>query len=47
MGSAALIAQIIEALDLSDVTLIGNDTGGALCQLLVVAEPERIGRLEP
>jgi pimeloyl-ACP methyl ester carboxylesterase len=44
-GLAALIAQIIEALDLSDVTLIGNDTGGALCQLLVVAEPERIGRL--
>ncbi len=44
-GLAALIAQIIEALDLQDVTLIGNDTGGALCQLLVVAEPERIGRL--
>jgi pimeloyl-ACP methyl ester carboxylesterase len=44
-GLAALIAQILEALDLSDVTLIGNDTGGALCQLLVVAEPERIGRL--
>jgi pimeloyl-ACP methyl ester carboxylesterase len=44
-GLAALIAQIIEALDLEDVTLIGNDTGGALCQLLVVAEPERIGRL--
>ena len=44
-GLAALVAQIIEALDLADVTLIGNDTGGALCQLLVVAEPERIGRL--
>jgi pimeloyl-ACP methyl ester carboxylesterase len=44
-GLAALLAQIIEALDLDDVTLIGNDTGGALCQLLVVQEPERIGRL--
>jgi pimeloyl-ACP methyl ester carboxylesterase len=44
-GLAALVGQIIEALDLEDVTLIGNDTGGALCQLLVVAEPERIGRL--
>ncbi len=44
-GLAALVGQIIEALDLSDVTLIGNDTGGALCQLLIVAEPERIGRL--
>ncbi|HEV7492838.1 alpha/beta hydrolase [Baekduia sp.] len=45
LGLAALVAQIIEALDLEDVTLIGNDTGGALCQLLVVEEPERIGRL--
>jgi pimeloyl-ACP methyl ester carboxylesterase len=44
-GLAALLAQIIETLDLDDVTLIGNDTGGALCQLLVVAAPERIGRL--
>jgi pimeloyl-ACP methyl ester carboxylesterase len=44
-GLAALLAQILEALDLEDVTLVGNDTGGALCQLLVVAEPERVGRL--
>jgi pimeloyl-ACP methyl ester carboxylesterase len=44
-GLAALVGQIIDALDLEDVTLIGNDTGGALCQLLVVADPERIGRL--
>jgi pimeloyl-ACP methyl ester carboxylesterase len=44
-GLAALLGQILTALDLHDVTLIGNDTGGALCQLLVVAEPERIGRL--
>jgi pimeloyl-ACP methyl ester carboxylesterase len=44
-GLAALIAQILDALDLDDVTLVGNDTGGALCQLLVVDEPERVGRL--
>jgi pimeloyl-ACP methyl ester carboxylesterase len=44
-GLAALIGQIIDELDLEDVTLIGNDTGGALCQLLVVDDPERIGRL--
>jgi pimeloyl-ACP methyl ester carboxylesterase len=44
-GLAALVGQIIDALDLEDVTLIGNDTGGALCQLLVVEDPERIGRL--
>jgi pimeloyl-ACP methyl ester carboxylesterase len=44
-GLAALISDIIDALDLEDVTLIGNDTGGALCQLLVVEHPESIGRL--
>jgi pimeloyl-ACP methyl ester carboxylesterase len=44
-GLAALIAELIERLELDDVTLVGNDTGGALCQLVVAAHPERIGRL--
>ncbi|HWH93252.1 MAG TPA: alpha/beta hydrolase [Baekduia sp.] len=44
-GLAGLIVDIIDALDLDDVTLVGNDTGGALCQLVVVADPERVGRL--
>jgi pimeloyl-ACP methyl ester carboxylesterase len=44
-GLAGLLGQILDELDLEDVTLIGNDTGGALCQLLVVEDPERIGRL--
>ena len=44
-GLAAIVGGVIEGLDLRDVTLVGNDTGGALCQLLVVASPERIGRL--
>jgi pimeloyl-ACP methyl ester carboxylesterase len=30
---------------LRDVTLVGNDTGGALCQFVVTRHPERIGRL--
>ena len=42
---ADLIADAIAALDLDDVTLVGNDTGGALCQLVVTRRPERIGRL--
>jgi pimeloyl-ACP methyl ester carboxylesterase len=42
---AALIAELIERLDLDDVTLVGNDTGGALCQIVVARHPERIGRL--
>ncbi len=44
-GIAQLIAGVLDALDLHDVTLIGNDTGGALCQLVVARHPERIGRL--
>lgn len=42
---AGLVADAIEALDLDDVTLVGNDTGGALCQMVVTTRPERIGRL--
>lgn len=42
---ADLIADAIEALELDDVTLVGNDTGGALCQIVVTRRPERIGRL--
>jgi len=44
-GLAALIAQALDALDVEDVTLVGNDTGGALCQMVVTTRPERIGRL--
>jgi len=42
---AAMIADAIEALDLDDVTLIGNDSGGALSQIAITTRPERIGRL--
>ena len=44
-GVAEMINDAIVALDLSDVTLVGSDTGGALCQLVVDAYPDRIGRL--
>jgi pimeloyl-ACP methyl ester carboxylesterase len=42
---ATLIADAIEALALDDVTLVGNDSGGALSQIVVTTRPERIGRL--
>src|SRR5262249_18521811 len=45
LGVAKLIAELIEALGLDDVTLVGNDVGGALCQLVVTKFPQRIGRL--
>ncbi len=44
-GIANLIADVIEAIGLEDVTLVGNDTGGAICQLVATRRPERIGKL--
>ncbi|MGH2728365.1 MAG: alpha/beta fold hydrolase, partial [Actinomycetota bacterium] len=44
-GAAKIIADFLEALDLSHVTLVGNDSGGALCQMVAAHHPERIGRL--
>lgn len=44
-GLAQLVADFLDALDLQDVTLVGNDTGGAICQLVVTRHPERVGRL--
>ncbi|UQX12065.1 alpha/beta fold hydrolase [Candidatus Mycobacterium methanotrophicum] len=44
-GVAELINDAIIALDLSGVTLVGSNTGGGLCQLVIDAHPDRIGRL--
>jgi pimeloyl-ACP methyl ester carboxylesterase len=43
-GIARLAAEFLERLDLQDVTLAGNDTGGALAQLLMAGGEARIGR---
>jgi pimeloyl-ACP methyl ester carboxylesterase len=44
-GCGALVAQVLEALDLRDVTLIGNDSGGAYSQIATAAHPDRVARL--
>jgi len=44
-GLARIIADFISELELEEVTLVGNDTGGALCQLVAAHHPERVGRL--
>jgi pimeloyl-ACP methyl ester carboxylesterase len=44
-GIAAIVASFLEALDLEDVTIVGNDSGGAMSQVLATRHPERIGRL--
>lgn len=44
-AAARLVGDFLEALDLDGVTLVGNDSGGAVTQLLVTSDPSRIGRL--
>ncbi|HVA19299.1 MAG TPA: alpha/beta hydrolase, partial [Solirubrobacteraceae bacterium] len=44
-GMAHLIADFLEAMELEEVTLVANDTGGAIAQLLVTERPARIGKL--
>jgi pimeloyl-ACP methyl ester carboxylesterase len=44
-GVARIVADFLEALDVRDVTVVANDTGGAVSQALVGRYPERIGRL--
>ena len=42
-GIATLVRDFISALGLSDVTIVGNDTGGAICQVLLGGDTSRIG----
>lgn len=42
-GVAGLIADVLERLDLSEVTLVGNDSGGAYSQMALARHGERIG----
>ena len=44
-GIARLVAEFLERLDLRDVTLVGNDTGGALVQLVIRDGAARVGRV--
>jgi hypothetical protein len=44
-GLAEIGGELVEALDLEDVVLIGNDTGGAIAQILATTAPERLGAL--
>jgi pimeloyl-ACP methyl ester carboxylesterase len=42
---AALVAEFLEALELHDVILVGNDTGGAIAQIVATTTPTRLGAL--
>jgi pimeloyl-ACP methyl ester carboxylesterase len=44
-GIAGQIIAFLRALELDNVTLVGNDTGGAICQFLLDSDASRIGRV--
>jgi pimeloyl-ACP methyl ester carboxylesterase len=44
-GLADLIAEFIRALELEDVTVVGNDSGGAISQVLAANHPDQVARL--
>src|ERR1700688_2309626 len=41
-GMAALIAEFIAALELEHVTIVANDTGGAISQIFAAEHPEHL-----
>jgi steroid delta-isomerase-like uncharacterized protein len=44
-GCGHLISGLLRALDLREVTLVGNDSGGAYAQIAAAADSERVARL--
>ncbi len=44
-GIAAIVGEFLDALELQDAVLIGNDTGGAVAQILATTADERLGAL--
>lgn len=42
-GIAALVRDFLAALDLTDAIIVGNDTGGAICQLVLGGDTSRVG----
>jgi pimeloyl-ACP methyl ester carboxylesterase len=44
-GLAAIVAGFMDRLDLRDVVLVGNDTGGAICQLVATRHPGRLAAM--
>ena len=41
-GMAEFLADFCDALELNEIDLVGNDTGGAICQVFAVREAERL-----
>ena len=44
-GVAAMVDEFLRVADLDDVVLVGNDTGGAVAQVVATEFPDRLGAL--
>ena len=44
-GQAEMLLQLVDALDLRQVDLVANDSGGAVAQLFAIRHPERVRTL--
>jgi pimeloyl-ACP methyl ester carboxylesterase len=44
-GIARIVIEFLAAMDLTEVTLVGSDTGGAICQYVIDTDHTRLGRL--
>jgi pimeloyl-ACP methyl ester carboxylesterase len=45
VGVADMLAELMERPELTDMTIVANNTGGAITQLLLTRRPERVGRV--
>jgi hypothetical protein len=44
-GIAGMVGELLDALELNDVVLVGNDTGGAISQIVATSHGQRLGAL--
>ncbi len=44
-GLAQIVIDLLDSLGLEQATLVGNDTGGAIAQIVTALEPDRVSRL--
>jgi len=44
-GLARAVSELLEHLAIEDATLVGNDSGGAIAQVVASTYPERLGRV--
>jgi pimeloyl-ACP methyl ester carboxylesterase len=44
-GIAKIVVDVLDALGIEQATLVGNDTGGAIAQIVAATDPDRVSRL--